>query len=132
MIRSSIKIDQLLICDLAFYSKEGKLNLIGIFENILVPQIPYSHSKICVVGFVSGGTESKTQVFLSVNDPTGKSIVPPQPINLVFNTFGQTHFRFELINFPIQSEGSYKISISDSKTEIAKTTLFIKKTGVSN
>jgi hypothetical protein len=127
-----MKIDQLLLCDLAFYSKEGKLNLIGIFENILVPQIPYSHSKICIVGFVSGSPDTKAQIFLSVSDPAGKSVVPLQSINVTFGTYGLTNFRFELINFPIQAEGSYKISISDLNSEIAKTQLFIKKTGASN
>jgi hypothetical protein len=127
-----MKIDQLLLCDLAFYGSDGKLNLIGIFENILVPQLPFSHSKICIVGFVSGPSDAKDQVFVSVTGPAGKAIVPPQPINIKFGAYGLTHFRFELINFPIQTEGSYKISVSDSKTELKNTQLFIKKTGVSN
>lgn len=37
------------LCDMAFLSKDGKLNIIGIFENIVVSRFPARHSRMALV-----------------------------------------------------------------------------------
>jgi hypothetical protein len=47
------KLNFLHICDYASFSEGGKLNILGIFENINAPSIPYAHPQMFIVSNVS-------------------------------------------------------------------------------
>lgn len=47
MITSEINFAHL--CDMAFLSNTGKLNIIGIFENINIRKVPFKYSRITLV-----------------------------------------------------------------------------------
>lgn len=46
---SSTRLNFAHLCDMAFLSKDGKLNIIGIFENITVSRLPTRHPRMTLV-----------------------------------------------------------------------------------
>lgn len=49
MENENFKLNFLHVCDYASFSEGGKLNILGIFESINTPKIPYVHPQMFVV-----------------------------------------------------------------------------------
>lgn len=132
MSDTSLKVDQLLLCDLALLSRENKLSIIGIFDQIFVPQVPASHPKMSLVGFLSGPPDSHHKITVSALDPDIKSVLPDQNLDITLGSSGKTHILLELVNFPIAIPGSYSFKILTGKKSLADLNLVVHKTGASN
>lgn len=53
MEKEDIKLNFLHICDYASFGMGGKLNILGIFESINTPIIPYNHPQMFIVSNIS-------------------------------------------------------------------------------
>jgi hypothetical protein len=110
-----IELDFLITCDDAILSKENKLSLIGIFDQIFVKKFPSAHSKMFVVGALRGNPGSDYSVKLKIEDSSSKEVMPTQEIKNNFGPNGGSNIIAELGNLPLSRAGAYKISLIAGK-----------------
>ena len=61
------------LCDSAFFSQEGKLNIIGMFKTIGVAKLPATHPKLTIVLDVNIAKSMKLKIQILKKD-TGETI----------------------------------------------------------
>lgn len=121
------KLGFLIVCETAFASQEGNLNIIGIFENIFTPDFPINYPKMTVVFNVSGSV-GDYNFTLSIKDPNKQVIVPP--IKGGFNITG-TNVKFgfigNLVNLKFEKEGFYAVSLEVNGRLLGETSFRVAK-----
>lgn len=127
-----LELELLVLCDQAVISREGKLSIIGIFDQIYAENIPATHSKMSVVGVVKGEINSDHTLHLFVSDPAGKELLPNQEIKINLGPGGRTNLVSEFINFPIPLTGIYKIELREDKFLLGQRELTVNRVGGSS
>jgi hypothetical protein len=117
----------LLTCDQTILSKDNKISLIGIFDQIFLPEIPGNHPKMSLVGIVSGEPFSDHKLTINFKDPQDKLVYPDQEISVNLGSTGKSNLVAEFVNLPIQNLGLYTFSLYSGKTLLASTSLNISK-----
>ncbi len=106
------------LCDYASVSREGKLSMNGIFENINVRSFPTHHPLMFIVTNISGvnNNDSFTCELLSCKNPTVKIAAISQKII----TDPQRNFGFigQFINVRYESAGEYTLKFYIDNKEI--------------
>ncbi len=107
-----------LLADAANIGEGGKLNVLGIFNEITVDSLPYQHSLMfLVVRFDASPAEfgRKKEIELTLLDPDGKNIGTIRGEAEVPRPEGKTRAHVEVImrlqNVPFAVEGNHEISI---------------------
>jgi len=111
MPATKLTLNHFAVCDYAMVSKENKLSLIGIFNQIFVRELPSTYSKIFVVGVVSGEANEVYEVSLRLNGPDGNNIIPEQKLKLTVGANGETNIIAELNNLRFNNAGKYEIDL---------------------
>ncbi len=106
-----LTLNQFVVCDYAMISKENKLSLVGIFNQVFVRQLPTTYSKIFVVGIVSGKASEVYEVTLKLNEPTGNNIIPEQKLKVTIGANGETNIIAELNNLRFEVAGKYEVEL---------------------
>lgn len=68
-MNNKTKLNFLHVCDYASIDQAGKLNILGIFENIYSLIFPYVHSQFFVVAGISVFKTGKYECVIKINDP---------------------------------------------------------------
>ncbi len=108
------------LADYASVSREGKLNIMGIFDSIMSAKVPAAHSQMQLVIAVEGATEdsgTEPPIEIEMTDPGGDSVLKVegkiifgkaptgsqvransniQLNNLVFKDFGRYCFKISI------------------------------------
>ena len=113
-------------CDLASITREGKLNLLGIFRQIFVRQLPTKFLKFTIVAIISDSENNQHQLQLKITSPDKKDLLS-QNINLKINQSGTANMFFEVINLPIHRTGKHLIQLSTNNHPLSQTTLEVVK-----
>jgi len=121
-----MKITYLGICDLASVTREGKLNLMGIFRQIFVQKLPTNYLKFTIVAIVAGKENSQEQISIAIISPDQKTIINQQ-LKLQIGPAGTANMFFDVVNLPIQQTGEYQIRILQTDATLGETTLNILK-----
>ncbi|MDF2379529.1 MAG: hypothetical protein P1V18_04920 [Candidatus Gracilibacteria bacterium] len=109
------------ICEKAFLSQNGNLNLIGIFENIASQQFPITFPQVAIVTSLEGEVGEHTQQITVINEDTGEEVIKPIAINInVAAKEGQTpdqkpgNLRIlgDINNLTLPVAGKYLVQIS--------------------
>ena len=58
-------------CDFASFDQQGKLNVLGIFENIYTPAVPYSHPQMFIVSNISFSKSGKFKEVIKIISEDG-------------------------------------------------------------
>ncbi len=108
-----MKLSFLHLCDLAFLSADGKINIIGIFDQIHLSDFPGSYTRFFVVG---GLTETPRNFELTLRLSTEWEKHPPrfspiQRMMLPEHHSGTHTFVFEVANIILPHPGSYTIEV---------------------
>ncbi len=104
------------ICDLASVTREGKVNLIGIFRQIFVQKIPTNYLKFTIVAMVTGKENSQQPVTIQILDPLKKQVINQQ-LNMQIGPGGMANLFFDVVNLPLRQTGDYRIELqADNKT----------------
>lgn len=81
------KLNFLHVCDYASFDQNGKLNILGIFENINSPKFPHIHPQFFVVANISvqkpGEYEYVLRIADSENNEISKFTLPKVKLGLV-------------------------------------------------
>jgi hypothetical protein len=125
------KLNFIHICDTAFPSMDGKLNIIGIFENILAVNFPAVHARLTIVFNVSASL-NKHDFKLRLTDSNSRDIVP-----MIEGTFelnpGQRNFGFigAVSNVRFEKEGQYSAIVEIDGKQVGITKFGVNKLGIS-
>lgn len=128
-----MKIEVFALCDAATNS-HGKLNLLGTFDQIFVPQVPVMHPSFSIALRVRFGKmeEGAHQVELQLVDPDGSKVLPPMKgevvprmgadvesvaVNMIFN-FHNTKF---------DAYADYQLNLNVDDVSVASLPLSIRE-----
>lgn len=128
MAEESIKLNFAFLCDSAFLSEGGKLNIIGIFKNINGLKLPLQHPQMVVVTNINinrRGTYKETIKLIRKKD--NLSIVSPLEFNISTADDGKKEFGIigQLANIKFDEVGSYAIQILINETVINELPLMV-------
>ncbi len=115
-----IKLNYAHLCDYAFLSQDGKVNVIGIFGAISGKQFPLTHPRFSFVANLKVGTRGMYDGVVAILDQGGKPAVPELNFKLETKEDNQSPnliLNFENVSF--QKPGRYSIRIKVGKDEIA-------------
>lgn len=129
---TDLKLELLLLCDYAILSKENKLSLLGIFDQIYVEKVPSQHLKMYLVGVLKGEPSSEVIIKFSIKDPQKNEILKTPELKIRFGENGLANLINEFGNFPIKEVGSYLIEVFTSDTKLGESKFVVLQVGGKN
>ncbi|MEK7154252.1 MAG: hypothetical protein AAB792_01715 [Patescibacteria group bacterium] len=103
------------ICDNAFADQAGKLNIIGIFDEIYAPLIPATHPKMTLVFVVKGTPKKQLNHGFDIEDPSGKKIIDsaqnPNIKPAIAGESGVVNIIHNIVNLKLESYGKYRVNL---------------------
>ena len=128
---ASPKLNFIHVCDSAFISQQGNLNIIGIFENILVAKFPAIHPRITIV-FNVAGNNGTHEFLLQIKDEKNHGIGPEIKGNFQLDGNKQTFgFIGTIGNIKFEHEGIYYVDITVDGKDLGGTGFKVSKLGIS-
>ena len=118
------------LCDYALISREGKLSINGIFDELRIQQFPGGIARAFFVA-VFQGDKDKTYK-LKINTELGKDIINTLNIDTHTSLNGKTNIILELVNLGFEKAGEYKFVIYHNDTEVGSTVLKVLGTEPQN
>lgn len=136
----NVKLNFAHLCDMAFLSKEGKVNIIGIFKTIFSQNFPAIHPKFSVVisFLISKGSQGNHGIKIRmVKKDENKSNMPDLNFNFevsesAINQDGEMNFIFDAAGINFESPGEYEIIIILDDKEIKKIPFAVTKINIKN
>ncbi len=121
-----VKLHFIHICEEAFFSEDKKLNVIGIFDEILASSFPAGHPKFVVVTGISGKIGDYEEV-IEVLSPSGEAVIKSTPKTITIAREGQrAHLAVQFINVIFKELGKYKVVVKINGEQINGNDDFIK------
>lgn len=101
------------LCDMAFFSQEGKLNVIGVFKVIGVRQLPVVHPRLSIVLNLTLSEPAKLKVQILKRE-TGETIAKLEAQleqNKKDDKEREVNFVSDFNNVKFEEEGEYKVEV---------------------
>lgn len=124
----NIKSNFAFLCDLAFFSEGGKLNIIGVFKNIFGHKLPIFHPQMYIVSSMSiKGDGNYEKIIKIIRLKDNVEIVSPLKFNLIVKGGQEAEFGIlgQLTNVKFEEAGQYEIQIFVNSEMIKKIPLSI-------
>ncbi|MEX2052827.1 MAG: hypothetical protein WD898_01210 [Candidatus Paceibacterota bacterium] len=100
------------ICEEAFFSEDKKLNVIGIFDEIIASRFPAGHPKFAVVTGISGEPGNYEEI-IELLSPSGETVIKSTPKTINIARVGQrAHFAVQFINVVFKEAGKYRVVVN--------------------
>src|SRR5690606_36613970 len=124
------------LCEKAFLSQSGNLNLIGIFERVTSHQFPISFPQLSIVTSLEG-EEGKHQLTIKiVNIKNSEEIIKPITLNINIEArkdsqmTGPQHLRIigDINNLVLKELGKYEVQIFLNKEKVYTVPFAVEKT----
>lgn len=125
----SFNVELLQLCDYAMISRENKLSVIGIFDQILVANTPANHPRLFIVSVISGQSNDNYSINLDIKAPSGVSILPTQKLNGQLGPNGTSNLIAEIGNVQLPEKGTYSIQLSTPESFLATKVFEVLTTG---
>lgn len=109
------------ICDYASISRENKLSVNGIFDEVRINQFPGGLPRAFVVATFSGVPETSYGLTLKLEN--GKKVLQNLDFDIHTSPNGKYNFVFEIVGLGFEGEGEYKFVVYNGKEEVGSTTL---------
>jgi hypothetical protein len=122
-----LKVNLITLSDYASVSREGKLNIDGIFDKLNVVTFPTTLARAFFVATVSG--ETFTEYKLDLSFKKGAKEIATFNLNSTTGENGKNNLIVELVGLPIEEEGEYKFSLNHNKKELGTTILEVVPAG---
>lgn len=118
---SDPKAEILALSNYADFSKDGKLSINGIFDEIYSPKFPSQFVRGFLV-FTIARLESNKEhtVKVTIKSPKNENILEKDVI-LKVGTNGKGNFIAELVGLPLPSQGLYNINLQEKGKDIGST-----------
>jgi|ERR1700722_6210729 len=109
------------LCDYALISREGKLSINGIFDELRVQKFPGGISRAFFVATLRGEPDSAYS--LKISTENGKKVINTLNLDVRTALNGKNNIILELVNLGFEKEGEYKFVIYNGKEEVGSTQL---------
>ena len=119
-----LKTEIIALCDYASISREGKLSINGIFDELRVQQFPGGLARAFFVATISGTPNTSYKLNLKI-EPAKGFAGEQNTFNLDTATGpnGKNNMLVELFGLAFKEEGDYKFILNEKKKEVGSTTL---------
>lgn len=119
-----LKAELIALCDYASVSREGKLSINGIFDELRVQKFPGGIARAFLVATINGTANHQYSLTLKVEkENNGKSPLRDLVLNTTTSLNGKSNFMIELINLGFEKEGDYRFKIYTDNQEVGSTLL---------
>ncbi|MDP3726916.1 MAG: hypothetical protein Q8Q96_01205 [bacterium] len=119
-----LKTEIIALCDYASVSREGKLSINGIFDELRVQKFPGGIARAFLVATVNGTPNTQYRLNLKVEDKNGgKSPINDLVLNAMTAPNGKNNLIIELVNLVFEKEGDYQFKIYNGNQEVGSTLL---------
>src|SRR5882672_7141770 len=109
------------LCDYASLSREGKLSINGIFDELRVQKFPGGIARAFFVATLRGKPD--TSYKLKINTENGSKVINSLNIDTHTSLNGKNNIILELVNLGFEKEGEYKFVIYHDKDEVGSVEL---------
>ncbi|HVA96806.1 MAG TPA: hypothetical protein VND99_04075 [Candidatus Acidoferrales bacterium] len=109
------------LCDYALISREGKLSINGIFDELRVQKFPGGIARAFFVATLRG--KADTSYKLTIKTENGSKALNTLNLEVHTSMNGKNNIILELVNLGFEKEGEYKFVIYDGKDEVGSTQL---------
>jgi hypothetical protein len=109
------------LCDYALISREGKLSINGIFDELRVQQFPGGIARAFFVATLRGKADTTYQ--LKITTELGKKSINTLNLDIRTSLNGKNNIILELVNLGFEKEGDYRFTIYNSNDEVGSTQL---------
>lgn len=109
------------LCDYALISREGKLSINGIFDELRIQKFPGGIARAFFVATLRG--KEDTSYKLNIKTENGKKIVNSLDLEVHTSINGKNNIILELVNLGFEKEGEYKFVIYHGDDEVGSTQL---------
>jgi|WetSurMetagenome_2_1015567.scaffolds.fasta_scaffold03406_5 hypothetical protein len=136
-----LKTEIIALCDYANVSREGKLNINGIFDELRIQKFPGGIARAFLVATINGEPNTQYNLILKVKAENGSSPrgeeeeTPLKDLNLNAMTSpnGKSNLMIELVNLGFKKEGTYRFIVMNQGKEAGATLLKVfQQTGKYN
>jgi hypothetical protein len=125
-----LKTEIIALCDYASVSREGKLSMNGIFDELRVQKFPGGMARAFLVATVSGAANTRYNVTLKVESKNGgKDPLKDLVLNATTSPNGKSNLIIELVNLAFEKEGDYYFKIYCENKEAGSTLLKVFEAG---
>ena len=107
-----MKINFAHICEKAFLSSEGKVNILGVFNDIFSKSKPALHSQSYVVFSFTPEDKESHSLKVIIKSPSGEEVLElyNSKTNPAIDSKSSLGFIFEIKNLILKEEGTYSIN----------------------
>ncbi|MGI8419133.1 MAG: DUF6941 family protein [Candidatus Levyibacteriota bacterium] len=109
------------LCDYALISREGKLSISGIFDELRVQKFPGGMARAFFVATLRGEVDKSYK--LKITTEIGKNVINTLNIDTHTSLNGKNNIILELVNLGFEKEGEYKFVIYHNNEEVGSTLL---------
>ena len=113
-----LRVKDLHLCDYAFLTN-GKLSMVGIFDNVSVGSVPTVINPFHVVAVFSSEVEFTTELEISILDP-GDKVVFNGKGSLKLGAGRNHSFLLGIAGFKVEKPGTYIVRFMEKGNELAR------------
>ena len=128
-----LKTEIIALCDYASVSREGKLSINGIFDELRIQKFPGGIARAFLVATINGTSNVQHNLILKVEGKNGsKSPLKDLTLSAMTSPNGKSNLMIELVNLGFEKEGDYHFKIYSEGKEIGSTLLKVFQQGKYN
>ena len=109
------------LCDYALISREGKLSINGIFDELRVQQFPGGIARAFFVATLRG--KEDTAYKLKISTESGKKVLNTLNLDVRTSLNGKNNIILELVNLGFEKAGEYSFTIYNGNDVVGSTQL---------
>ncbi len=114
----------MVLCDYASVSREGKLSINGVFDEVWVQNFPGGVARAFLVATISGTPNTNYKLDLKVKNNVGaKSPINSLTLDTTTAVNGKNNLIVELINLGFEKTGEYEFELYNGSESVGSTTL---------
>lgn len=114
-----IQTELIVVADYAMLSDDKKLSVMGIFDKILVRELPASHPRMSFVTVLKGESFKEVDLKIKVLSPSQTELFAADA-HIKFGENGKTNMVSNLEGFPFPEAGTYRFVITEGTKEIGE------------
>lgn len=121
---NKLRTEIIALCDYATVSREGKLSINGIFDELRVRKFPGGIPRAFLVATINGTPNTSYKLDLKIESKNGgKNPINNLVLNAMTSPNGKNNLIIELVNLGFEKEGDYQFKIYNEKEEVGSTLL---------
>lgn len=121
------------LCDYATISKENKLSINGIFDELRVSKLPGGLVRAFLVATMHGKPDMSYRISVKLESPyNGKNLLNPLQLDVHTSQNGKHNVIVELVNIGFEKEGEYQFKLYHGDDEIGSTLMRVMSIKTSN